>query len=76
MQSRKVVLDARGKVIGARRVLWQFFVAPVLAAAHAPGSRWLQQHHPLHRRLVPRGLEPRTLRLLAVRSDQLSYETL
>ena len=25
--------------------------------------------------LVPRGLEPRTLRLLAVRSDQLSYET-
>ena len=26
--------------------------------------------------MVPRGLEPRTLRLLAVRSDQLSYETL
>ena len=25
--------------------------------------------------LVPRGLEPRTLRLLAARSDQLSYET-
>ena len=25
--------------------------------------------------LVPRGLEPRTLRLLPVRSDQLSYET-
>ena len=25
--------------------------------------------------MVPRGLEPRTLRLLAVRSDQLSYET-
>ena len=25
--------------------------------------------------LVPRGLEPRTLRLLAVCSDQLSYET-
>jgi hypothetical protein len=25
--------------------------------------------------VVPRGLEPRTLRLLAVRSDQLSYET-
>ena len=25
--------------------------------------------------LVPRGLEPRTLRLLAVRSNQLSYET-
>ena len=26
--------------------------------------------------MVPRGLEPRTLRLLAVRSNQLSYETL
>ena len=26
-------------------------------------------------KLVPRGLEPRTLRLLAVRSNQLSYET-
>ena len=26
--------------------------------------------------MVPRGLEPRTLRLLAVRSDQLSSETL
>ena len=25
--------------------------------------------------VVPRGLEPRTLRLLAVRSNQLSYET-
>ena len=27
-------------------------------------------------KMVPRGLEPRTLRLLAVRSNQLSYETL
>ena len=26
--------------------------------------------------MVPRGLEPRTLRLLAARSNQLSYETL
>ena len=26
--------------------------------------------------MVPRGLEPRTLRLLAVRSNRLSYETL
>ena len=25
--------------------------------------------------MAPRGLEPRTLRLLAVRSNQLSYET-
>ena len=30
----------------------------------------------LKNNLVPRGLEPRTLRLLAVRSNQLSYETL
>ena len=29
----------------------------------------------LHCKMVPRGLEPRTLRLLAVRSNQLSYET-
>ena len=29
-----------------------------------------------HKEMVPRGLEPRTLRLLAVRSNQLSYETL
>ena len=29
-----------------------------------------------HSVMVPHGLEPRTLRLLAVRSDQLSYETL
>ena len=28
------------------------------------------------RKVVPRGLEPRTLRLLAVRSNQLSYETI
>ena len=28
-----------------------------------------------HQKVVPRGLEPRTLRLLAVRSNQLSYET-
>ena len=26
-------------------------------------------------KMVPRGLEPRTLRLVAVRSNQLSYET-
>ena len=26
-------------------------------------------------KMVPRGLEPRTLRLLPVRSNQLSYET-
>ena len=32
---------------------------------------WGQRVH----HMVPRGLEPRTLRLLAVRSDQLSYET-
>ena len=30
----------------------------------------------INEKMVPRGLEPRTLRLLAVRSNQLSYETL
>ena len=32
--------------------------------------------HPGRGNMVPSGLEPRTLRLLAVRSNQLSYETL
>ena len=31
--------------------------------------------HAVILQMVPRGLEPRTLRLLAVRSNQLSYET-
>ena len=36
----------------------------------------LSHTHPQHSStVVPRGLEPRTLRLLAVRSNQLSYET-
>jgi hypothetical protein len=30
----------------------------------------------MERKVVPRGLESRTLRLLAVRSNQLSYETI
>ena len=34
-----------------------------------------QHKHCTAIKLVPRGLEPRTLRLLAVRSNQLSYET-
>ena len=34
-----------------------------------------QQEYCAAIKLVPRGLEPRTLRLLAVRSNQLSYET-
>ena len=34
-----------------------------------------QNKESLHEKMVPRGLEPRTLRLLAVRSNQLSYET-
>ena len=41
---------------------------------------WGNNHYHGNRRsdvvkMVPRGLEPRTLRLLAVRSNQLSYET-
>ena len=39
-------------------------------------ARFCAQAHATHaQHMVPRGLEPRTLRLLAVRSNQLSYET-
>ena len=48
--------------------------AAMAATAAMPGDAWLFQQECLE--VVPRGLEPRTLRLLAVRSDQLSYETL
>ena len=37
---------------------------------------WKTREKPSETKVVPRGLEPRTLRLLAVRSNQLSYETL
>ena len=43
------------------------------------GERQAQVRHAslvVNGNVVPRGLEPRTLRLLAVRSNQLSYETL
>ena len=53
------------------------------ACAHVCGMRFASrrfffaQAHATHaQRMVPRGLEPRTLRLLAVRSNQLSYETI
>ena len=40
-------------------------------------NRTREPERSTHRRkqMVPRGLEPQTLRLLAVRSNQLSYET-
>ena len=44
-----------------------------LGAAHLGVADWTVL---LDWNMVPRGLEPRTLRLLAVRSNQLSYETL
>ena len=40
---------------------------------HCPESETIFSRDIIH--MVPRGLEPRTLRLLAVRSNQLSYET-
>ena len=43
-------------------------------AASNPSPRPAQAN-PRIDKVVPRGLEPRTLRLLAVRSNQLSYET-
>ena len=47
--------------------------SPTVGALGGPAARC----HLLLRaaKVVPRGLEPRTLRLLAVRSNQLSYET-
>ena len=39
------------------------------------GETWLLAKQQWRKHMVPRGLEPRTLRLLAVRSNQLSYET-
>jgi hypothetical protein len=47
---------------------------PAATATCRPDAwhKHLQQRNP---EMVPRGLEPRTLRLLAVRSNQLSYET-
>lgn len=48
------------------------------ADRHCKGPRSPRRGHALatvRARMVPRGLEPRTLRLLAVRSNQLSYET-
>ena len=38
-------------------------------------NSWDVVEKPSKSKVVPRGLEPRTLRLLAVRSNQLSYET-
>jgi hypothetical protein len=49
--------------MGGRRALCRRVLGDVEAGAQRA------QH------MVPRGLEPRTLRLLAVRSNQLSYET-
>ena len=42
-----------------------------MSVAHLSACHTAQLQCPM----VPRGLEPRTLRLLAVRSNQLSYET-
>ena len=52
--------------------LWTSRTLGTVRQACKPSAR---AHAPHHAELVPRGLEPRTLRLLAVRSDQLSYET-
>ena len=49
---------------------------PAFRTPVPPGLGFLLLHRTEHFTMVPRGLEPRTLRLLAVRSDQLSYETL
>ena len=43
--------------------------------SNGPVPLALRAWHWQGQKVVPRGLEPRTLRLLAVRSNQLSYET-
>ena len=64
-----------------------FFVAPThrcgacwrraarFGGKNERGLMWDLTRRALAAKMVPRGLEPRTLRLLAVRSSQLSYET-
>ena len=47
---------------------YKMLAAMVLGRSQRGGATVVQN-------MVPRGLEPRTLRLLAVRSNQLSYET-
>ena len=53
----------RAKVHDNAVMIFQHFISPWLVFGNCLGN------------MVPRGLEPRTLRLLAVRSNQLSYET-
>ncbi len=69
---------------------WQVRVHCRRVFQDSTASAWHLQHGLLHvepsrkdrlnrahlQKMVPRGLEPRTLRLLAVRSNQLSYETM
>ena len=84
MSSRKLCLtwhpaqSVRGIFAGGQ----QDFVGPYArSVTRAPGNG-IPGHVSLELwpcmllEVVPRGLEPRTLRLLAERSDQLSYETL
>ena len=58
----------RGREAGSGEPGRATFATAVCFPAGRPGAARLQG-------MVPRGLEPRTLRLLAVRSNQLSYET-
>ena len=43
---------------------------------HPRARRAKHQYCFVHKKILPRGLEPRTLQLLAARSDQLSYKSL
>ena len=59
-----------GQSFAADWLSWVGDVAHALAGVYPVDGR-----EP-NRKMVPRGLEPRTFRLLAERSNQLSYETL
>ena len=67
----KALADSRGPSCRWSCVAWRHLAA-VLPQAIDPLCR---DGHDAPGKGVPRGLEPRTLRLLAARSNQLSYET-
>jgi hypothetical protein len=66
--------DVRGRA-GTGLLLLRAGVPPARRTHLSLGAAIMRRSTGKQERVVPRGLEPRTLRLLAVRSNQLSYET-
>ena len=66
------------KLRACKILIWGCVLVSLARVRHSHNLSHESTAHPRTRHsiyVVPRGLEPRTLRLLAVRSDQLSYET-